>query len=288
MLATHPLISIRQNADIAEAARFMSDLGIGSLGVLDGEKRFAGIITERDITWFVAQGRDPREATVADIVNDFPVIVDGPVSEDEALARMQDAHVRHLVVEEAGDLRMASIRDVAHPNGPARTTADIMSSPAVACRDTVYFEEAAELLAEHDISGMPVVDENGEVVGVISERDLAHALGSPLVRLAVRRQPHGHSLQPVVDLPREARHVRDLMTSPAMVVGPDTSLSELALRFSGERINRLPVVDDGRLIGVVTRGDVLAAVAGTVRHDHERVADPIILGGNALHPSVLG
>jgi CBS domain-containing protein len=140
------------------------------------------------------------------------------------------------------------------------TAADAMTAPAVACRDEAFLEEVAEILADRDISGMPVLDEDERVVGVISERDLACALGGPMVRLALRRH-NSRPLHGVAELPRGARRAKSIMTTPAVTVRRDETLEEVARLMRVHQINRVPVVNEGRLIGVVTRGDVLGAVA---------------------------
>jgi len=108
---THPLISIRAGAAVQEAARLMVDCSIGAIGILDAQHRFAGIVTERDLAWFVAQGRDAQATTAGEIVNDFPVVVDGPIDDASALERMRSARIRHLIVREEGNFRIVSIRD---------------------------------------------------------------------------------------------------------------------------------------------------------------------------------
>jgi CBS domain-containing protein len=145
---------------------------------------------------------------------------------------------------------------------PARglTARDLMSAPAVACRDSAFFEEVAEILADNDISGMPVVNGAGRVVGVISERDLAHAVGGPMIRLALRRHSHHRLPDDVGDLPRAARRAQDIMTTPPLTAAPDTTLDEVAGLMRQHQINRVPVLEDGLLVGVITRGDVLAAI----------------------------
>lgn len=77
---TRPLISIRPEATVQEAAQMMNDFSIAALGLLDAEKRFFGVLTERDITAFVSQGKDPTTSLVGDIANDFPVVVQGPLA----------------------------------------------------------------------------------------------------------------------------------------------------------------------------------------------------------------
>lgn len=282
---SHPLISIRSGASVQEAARLMADCSIGALGVVGSNKEFVGIITERDLSWFVAQAKDAAGTTVAGIVNDFPVVADGPLDDAEALERMRRARIRHLIVREGDDFRVLSMRDfvlrVPDDDSAGEPVArDVMTAPAVACREEAFFEEIAEILSDRDISGMPVVDKAGEIVGVISERDLAHALGGPIVRLAIRRHKHGPFLRDKHQMPREARRAKDIMTTPPVTVSSDAHLEEVARLMRVHQINRVPVVDSGRLIGVVTRGDVLGAVAH-LDHAEIDLTRPLVLIGSA-------
>jgi CBS domain-containing protein len=161
------------------------------------------------------------------------------------------------------------------PSG--RMAADAMTAPAVACRQEVFLEEAAEILADRDISGMPVIDDHDRVVGVLSERDLACALGGPMIRLALRR--HNQSpLHGVADLPRGARRVTSIMTTPALTVRGDEPLEEVARLMRVHQINRVPVIDEGRLIGVVTRGDILGEVAHLRHVPIDLTAPPVRVG----------
>ena len=156
---------------------------------------------------------------------------------------------------------------------------EVMTAPAVACREHTHFEEVAALLADREISGMPVVDEEDRVVGVISERDLAHALGGPLIRLAIRRPVHsGPFLRNPNGAPEGVRCAADIMTTPALVAHTETPLHALAEIMVKEQINRIPVVRDGRLMGVVTRGDVLAAIAGLKQRHEELEVPPVVVG----------
>ena len=158
------------------------------------------------------------------------------------------------------------------------TARDLMTTPPIACREEAFFEEVAETLADRDISGLPVVDGECHVVGVLSERDLAHALGSPLVRLAVRRHGDGVVVRDILDMPRHARRARHLMTTPAVTCDEDASLAELARSMAEHEINRLPVVRDGKLVGIVTRGDVLRAVGHLPHKGHTSAEETILVG----------
>ena len=287
-LQTHPLISIRSTATVQEAARLMADCSIAAVGVLDKDRQFAGIVTERDLSWFVAQGKDALDSSVGDITNDFPVVVEGPIDDSAALERMRNARVRHLIVHEGDDFRIVSMRDyvIKAPDAApsvSRVARDVMTAPAVACREEAFFEEIAEILADREISGMAVVDRRGTVVGVISERDLAYALGGPMVRLALRRH-NDHPLHGVADLPRGARRARDIMTTPPLTVPADAHIDDVARLMRLHQVSRIPVVDGGRLIGVVTRGDVLGAVGHVEHAPIDLTSPPVLVGSAGLDP----
>lgn len=117
---THPLISIRSNATVQEAARLMADCSIAAVGALDKDRKFAGIVTERDLSWFEAQGRNSLETTVGDVTNDFPVVVEGPIDDSAALERMRRARVpvvddeRLIGVVTRGDV-LGAVGHVEHP-----------------------------------------------------------------------------------------------------------------------------------------------------------------------------
>ncbi len=103
--------------------------------------------------------------------------------------------------------------------------------------------EAIDCLLRHRISGMPVVDDSGRLVGVLSERDCMKTLSNAQY----------HNLPPAL--------VRDLMSTAMCTVPPDLGLLEVAELFVRRRHRRLPVVDaDGKLVGQISRHDVLQAI----------------------------
>lgn len=109
---TQPLIRIRDTASVMDAARLMSDLSIRALGVDDETYSFVGLFTERDLMWVIAQGKDPHRTTIHEVMNDLPVIVDGPLTQQQAAAQMLGAHIRHVLVRERDELRITSARDL--------------------------------------------------------------------------------------------------------------------------------------------------------------------------------
>jgi CBS domain-containing protein len=135
------------------------------------------------------------------------------------------------------------------------TVRDVMTKSVVAVSKDASFKEMAVMLRARRISAFPVLDDAGRVVGVVSEGDL-------LVKEAV--QADGTSLFAAL------RHLReddkaagitagDLMTEPAITVGPDAPVEEAARLMYDRRVKRLPVVNvAGRLLGIISRVDVLA------------------------------
>jgi CBS domain-containing protein len=283
---THPLISISSAATVQDAARLMAECRIGALGVLGPTKKFEGIVTERDLTRFLALARDAADTKIAAVANGVPVVVNGPIENADAVEYMRRAGIRHLIVRLGDDFEIVSMRDLVPrtADSPADLcVSDAMTAPAVACRDEALLVEVAEILADRDISGMPVVNGSGDLVGVISERDLAHALGGPMVRLAVRRRNHQPSGNPVFDMPWDSRRAKDVMTSPSISVKCETRLDEVARLMRAYRVNRLPVVNEGRLVGVITRGDVLAAMAHLERMPADPARRAVLVGSAGLN-----
>jgi CBS-domain-containing membrane protein len=133
---------------------------------------------------------------------------------------------------------------------------DVMTVDVVAVPTTATFKEIADALAGHKISAVPVVDDRNIVVGVVSEADLLHKLElatSDLHRRLLDRRRIRTAKRKAAGDTADA-----LMSAPAVTIGPDAKIGEAARLMEHERIKRLPVVEeDGRLVGVVARRDLL-------------------------------
>jgi CBS domain-containing protein len=101
---------------------------------------------------------------------------------------------------------------------------------------------AAQVLISCDISGAPVLDRHGRLIGILTERDC--------VKVALHAGYHGHP----------GGVVRDYMTSEPEWVRPDATILELAEKFISGKYRRYPVLDGGRLVGVISRRDVMRAM----------------------------
>lgn len=136
-----------------------------------------------------------------------------------------------------------------------RMVEDLMTTAVVSVRRDTDFKDIAQHLAEHDITAVPVVDDQGRPVGVVSEADLLRKQESQV-------DPGGHlttaHLLPAERAKAHALTAEGLMTSPAVTARPRWSVVEAARAMARHHVKRLPVVDDaGRLVGLVSRGDLV-------------------------------
>ncbi|HSW10815.1 MAG TPA: CBS domain-containing protein [Bacillota bacterium] len=154
---------------------------------------------------------------------------------------------------------------------------DVMSSPVITIGPEATLAEAARLLDQHKISGVPVVDASGQMVGMISEHDLI--LASQRVQLTRLRDPFAWvsphaTLDDVVSFRRGLAQigqtpVKEVMTRKLITVDEDECLEAVAQLMGRRKINRLPVLRRGRLVGIISRGDLIAAIAAlTERKPH--------------------
>jgi CBS domain-containing protein len=142
---------------------------------------------------------------------------------------------------------------------------DAMTTGVKTVRPDTSLKDAAAILAEHRIGGMPVVDDEGHVLGVVSKADILvkERAESPY------RGLHGllhHGEASAVATKVEARSAGEAMSSPAITVEPSYSVASVAELMIDEGVNRLPVVEDGELVGIITRHDLVRAF---VRSDSE-------------------
>jgi CBS domain-containing protein len=144
------------------------------------------------------------------------------------------------------------------------TAKEVMTAPACAVRAETPLEEVAKLLAERHISGVPVVDEPGHVIGIVTEADLIdeHKREWLIPRTAL------YGLFPIPeDVLMKSYEggrgltARDVMTKKVTTASEDTSFHELADMMVMRHINRVPIVREGKLVGIVCRGDLVRALA---------------------------
>jgi len=148
---------------------------------------------------------------------------------------------------------------------------DIMTTGVVAVRPDTTYGELAALFRAHRVSGFPVTDGDGKVVGVVSETDL--------LAVAAGRAHGGHLV------PGRAT-AADLMTHPAVTVGPDQPVRDAARLMHARRLQRLPVTGrDGRLAGIVSRSDVLTVFRRADEEIRREVTQDVIADGFFTDPA---
>jgi CBS domain-containing protein len=155
---------------------------------------------------------------------------------------------------------------------------DIMVSPVITAKPSSTVKEVAKLMLDRRISAVPVVDENGELAGIISEGDLMR-------RAEIGTQPrHSWWLQVLSGddalaneyVKAHARKVADVMTRNVITASPDTPLHEIARLLERHSIKRVPIVKDGKLVGIVSRANLLQALASSRQDQETPLADGTI------------
>jgi CBS domain-containing protein len=143
---------------------------------------------------------------------------------------------------------------------------DVMTTDVVSVRPDVPVKDVAKILLENGISAVPVVDEKGSAIGMVSEGDL---IPRPEPGREARRDwwlallAEGEALNTnfVASLSATNQTASAVMSSPVVSVLPDTDIAEIARLLASYRIKRVPVVRDGHVIGIVSRADLLRALS---------------------------
>jgi CBS domain-containing protein len=159
-----------------------------------------------------------------------------------------------------------------------KTVTDVMSTLPVWVGETASFREIATRLRECRVSAFPVLDAHGKVTEVVSEADL-------LVKEAVLGEPGGIAglLAGLMHRAAQAKAggvtAADLMTSPAVTIGPDETVEHAARLMYDRKVKRLPVVDQaGRLVGILSRTDILAVFDRTDAEIRKEIMTQVIAG----------
>jgi CBS domain-containing protein len=157
-----------------------------------------------------------------------------------------------------------------------KTVGDVMTRSVVSVQRITPLKDVAHLLIDNRISGVPVVDVDGTVLGVVSEADLlVKEQGADAIRHRPLARFLGESAESRAQLVKlEAVTAAEAMTAPAITITSTRSIHDAAAIMTSRKVNRLPVVEDGRLVGIVSRADLVRAyvrsddeLAATIRQD---------------------
>ena len=143
------------------------------------------------------------------------------------------------------------------------TAAEIMTTDVVAVQPDTPVTEVAAAMGRRGVSGVPVVDAGQKMVGVISEKDFLTRMGAKDAKNFMSLVANSLMTKDSMALPSECVLAKDLMTSPAVTVAPNTPVKDIATLLTQKSINRVAVTDPaGRLLGLVSRGDIVKATMG--------------------------
>ena len=141
---------------------------------------------------------------------------------------------------------------------------DVMSKNVLSITKYESIMRVADILTENNISGLPVVDKENKVVGIISQADILSMVG--VSREHTFKDLLKYMLGERLPERRLGDHVGDIMTSPALTIKPDMNIAEAVKMMEEKRIRRLTVVDEkNTLIGILTRADILKAVIKKIK-----------------------
>lgn len=151
---------------------------------------------------------------------------------------------------------------------PELTAKDIMTENVITIRADGSIEQLSEILLKNRISGVPVVDDKENLIGIVTEADLIvkdTELHFPRYFKLLDGIIYLESLNKFKENLRKhlATKVEDIMTRKVITISPDTHVNEIASIMLEEKVNRLPVVDSAKhVIGIVTRADIVKSMTG--------------------------
>ena len=229
-----------RRVNIREA--FVGEPSLGSEGLADEEGGEAVCLAVRggEVTVVVPPGTpDERVLEAAGTLRgtihlDNERVLSFEIQDGAVGAFFEDEAAELYQRREAGAGLFSLRASRAQPAGPGVLARDLMKTDVVLARPDMPVEEIAGLLAFHRISGLPVMD-GDRLVGLVSEADV---------------------------ISKQGRTAAEIMTREVITVTEDTPAEDLANLLTSRRIRRVPVLRDGRLVGIVSRGDIVRYVAG--------------------------
>jgi CBS domain-containing protein len=277
------VLSVPLETPLTKVAQMIARYGVHCVVALDerGEyqTRVWGLIPASEMVRIAT--RDDLENRTAGATATHGVVTLEPTdSVYEAARLMSEFGVEHVIVVDPISNRpvgVLSTLDVARvlagePTKPLRGAyhvAQVMTRNVLTVTPESPLRNVARLMSDHGISGVPVV-EKGSVLGIVSEADIMAKERGPV--LPRRRLSRWFARKPATaDTERlEARTAGEAMTAPAITIESWRTAADAAALMLDRRVHRLPVLKDGNLVGIVTRGDLVSAFA---RSDAEIALD---------------
>jgi CBS domain-containing protein len=256
-IMTDDVLTIGANDDLRLAIQMMLWGGFRHLPVVERDS-LVGIVTEHDITRARLQRGLGPDARVAQAMTREPITVAPTDRVGDVAARMADASIASLPVVERG--RLVGIvtsndvltylgRAVAPPVTATLKTGDVMCAAPRAVREDSLLADALPEMVSAGVRHLPILDAEGRVVGMLSDRDVRAAVGDPVA--ALRDETYDETL---------SLSVAELMSENPITARADQPLDALAWALLDERVGAVPIVDhEDKLVGIVSYIDVLNA-----------------------------
>jgi isocitrate dehydrogenase len=266
-IMTSPAVAIDAGATVAEALDTMRDQGISSIVVRPaGPGAEYGIVTKRDIlAMVVVRDLDPEGLRVGDVMHAPLIAVRPHWGLEETCALMAAARIRRVAVARGEDVlgivsdtdiftaleaqdwsaarttRKARARRRAATGHDATVVADLMSSPVLSTTPEATVRDAMRRMLEHGVSSLLVDTGPPHQYGIITKRDI-------ITKVVARGRDRGHV------------RVREVMSAPLLTVPSDATIQQCSVRMANESLRRLPVMTEGRIVGIISDTDIFAAV----------------------------
>ncbi len=182
------------------------------------------------------------------------------ISDEDLMAALREMKTYVDITEE--DLKKIYSIALKHAKerlAPKIAASEVMTKDVITVKKDADIHEVSRLLSENRISGLPVVDNENRVIGIITEADV----------LSMAGMKRGHTFKDIIrhilgePLPerKEGERVEDVMTSPSITATPNADIREVAGILNEKRIKRLPVIDEeGKLVGIISRADIVRAM----------------------------
>ncbi len=148
------------------------------------------------------------------------------------------------------------------------TAKDIMSTQVVSVKKDLAIKELSQLFIKHNVNGFPVVDDNGKVIGIVTEGDLIEQKKNLHIPTVIALFDAVIYLESEKSFEKEVQRftgtkVEDICNTDVVTVSPETSLDELASIMANKDIHTLPVVEGDTLVGVIGKLDIIKGMSGS-------------------------
>jgi CBS domain-containing protein len=294
------VLSCPLETPLTDVARMMAAYCVHAIVIVNepgddvGDRRVWGVVSDRDLVDAAAggdlEGRTAGGTAVTDLVTIGP-----RATLREAAEKMREHELTHLVVVDPMRDRptgILSTLDIARaldrgvkspPKDGAVHVEQLMTAPVITVRPDMSLKEVAVLLVEHRISGVPVV-EDGAVLGIVSEGDIVakeQGVTTP-AQDGLLAWLFGDDEEITAKL--VARTAAEAMSAPAVTIEPWRRVATAAALMTDRGVNRLPVVDRGLLVGIVTRADLVRAFARADWAIERDIRDEVIMRAFWMSP----